>query len=66
MANYSVSPEADRGKTHPHLKSNAGFLRHYAHRAAVLHQLRESSEERDREPTLASEMLAQGVPRAEM
>jgi hypothetical protein len=66
MADYSVSPEADRCETHSYLKSNARFLRHNSHRTAVSHQLRKSLEESDRQPTLASEMLAQSVSRAEV
>jgi len=66
MADYSVSPEANRCETHPYLKSNPRLLRYYAHRSAALHQFREPSEELDRQSTLASEVFAQSIAGAEV
>ena len=66
VTDNSVLPEADRCETHSYLKSDARFLRYYAHRSAALHQFREPSEELDRQSTLASEVFAQSIAGAEV
>src|SRR5215472_10241034 len=52
VTDYAVSPQTNGGKTHSHLKGNAGFFRNYTHPAALPDQLHELSEERYRMPAL--------------